>query len=345
MEMNSEILNSKCKGCGSELVYNPKMGCLTCKYCNTNFYLPKKRDDAIVVREYSSEFHPSQLNQALKAYKCMGCGNVYYMSSDEASKQCPNCGMTSSVLDEDPGFCADGIIPFKVTKEQAKSIFEKYLKQEKITLNAKESELEGVFVPVWNFMYNVDSSYAASATELRRYSDGTYYSISKPIYGEKHKRIKSHGVSATTAEMDEFLTLFDENDYAGILPYTPEYTYGYKVETMNKDIHDHYYEITSSAESQTKEELSNKIYSSYKDVSNVNIDSRVGDVYFNFTYVPVYINKYTRKNKIYKTYISGTTGKTIGHNPTTAKKAFLTLLKVLGVIGLIIFLILVFKSE
>ncbi len=345
MELNSEVLNSKCQSCGSELVYNPKLGCLTCKYCSSNVYLPKTREDAVIVRQYSSDFHPSQLNQALKAYKCNGCGNVYYMSSDESSKQCPNCGMTSSTISEDPGFCADGVVPFKVTKEQAKSIFEKYLKTEGITLNAKESELEGVFIPVWNFMYNIDSFYSASATELKRYSDGTYYSVSKPVYGEKHKRVKSHDVSATNLEADEFLDLFDENDYAGIIPYSPEYTYGYKVDTINKDIHDYYYGITSKAEEDTKSEISKKVLNSYKEVSGLSVDSRVNDVYFNFTYVPVYVNKYTRRKKTYKTYISGTTGKVIGHSPTSAKNALKTLLKLLLVAGLVALIILIITAE
>ena len=139
--------------------------------------------------------------------------------------------------------------------------------------------------------------------------------------------------------------MFDENDYAGILPYSPEYTYGSKVETMNKDIHDYYYNITERAEMDSKEEIQDKIFSSYKEVSGVSIDSRVSDVYFNFTYVPVYVNTYKKKNKTYKTYISGTTGKTIGKNPASAKKVVGTLLKIAAIIAFIVFLIMVFKSE
>ena len=210
MELDSSVLNAKCKSCGSELVYNPKMGCLTCKYCSSNVYLPKKNQNVELTRQYSSDFHLNKLNQALIAYKCNGCGNIFYMSGEEKSKKCPNCAMTSSVIVEDPGYCADGVVPFKTTKEQATDEFNKYLKSKGITLNDKEKELQGVFVPVWNFMFNVDSTYSASATELRRYSDGTYYSVSKPIYGEKHKRVKSFCKSATDAEKDVhglFLTL------------------------------------------------------------------------------------------------------------------------------------------
>ena len=40
-------ISSKCQNCGSELWYNPKENCLTCKYCETNYFLPKKSDDAV----------------------------------------------------------------------------------------------------------------------------------------------------------------------------------------------------------------------------------------------------------------------------------------------------------
>ena len=43
---------------------------------------------------------------------------------------------------------------------------------------------------------------------VARYSDGTYYSISKPVYGEKHKRIKSLDQSATSHESEHFLQIF-----------------------------------------------------------------------------------------------------------------------------------------
>lgn len=342
--MNSEILNSKCQSCGSELVYNPKLGCLTCKYCSTNVYLPKQREGAVLIRQYDSDFHPNELNHFLKAYKCNGCGNVYYMSSEETSKKCPNCGMTSSVID-DPGYCADGVIPFKVTKDQAKSIFEKHMKEKGMNLSAKDSELEGVFIPVYNFMYNIDTVYSASATDLRRYSDGTYYSISKPVFGEKHERINSQGQSATTLETDEFLSLFDENDYIGIIPYTPEYTYGYRVDTINKNINEFYFDVIQNAEQDTKDRITKKVLDSYKEITGLSVDSRVNDVTFNFTYVPVYINTFTKGKKTYKTFISGTTGKTVGHYPPTVGGIMKTTLKVLLVLAVIIFLILVFTEK
>ena len=144
------------------------------------------------------------------------------------------------------------------------------------------------------------------------------------------KRVPSLDESATTNETDDFLELFDENDYAGIIPYIPEYTFGYRVDDINRSIHDYYILVTENEEHEVKKSISDFILKKYKDVSNMQIDLTSQDVYFNFTYVPVYVNTYTYKGKTYKTYISGTTGKVAGKAPVSIKSILKTLAKFLG---------------
>ncbi|MBP3582157.1 MAG: hypothetical protein J6J33_05330, partial [Clostridia bacterium] len=315
-----EKMTSKCKNCGSELWYNPKRGCLVCKYCESNYFLPTKNDKAILVRQYNAGFHPNQLNQSLNAYCCNGCGNTYYIASDEKSKKCPNCGNSSSDIVQDSGYCADGIIPFKITKEQAAENFLKYVKGLKnapkdLKQMATKQKLMGVFIPVWNFTYNVSATYSANAVDLLKDESGSYYTVPKPVFGDKQKRVSSLDQSATNVEDDSFLDLFDEDDYAGLLPYFPEYTYGYRVDAIDRDIHDFYYKFTEEAEGDMKEDLRRYALKRHKDISDLSVDAEVNDVFFNFAYVPVYVNTFNYRGKTYKTYISGTTGKVVGKTP------------------------------
>ena len=53
--------------------------------------------------------------------------------------------------------------------------------------------------------------------------------------------------------------LFDENDYAGLIPYFPEYTYGFRVDTINKDIHDYYDDIENKAKKEYEKEINSKL--------------------------------------------------------------------------------------
>lgn len=338
-------ISSKCQNCGSELWYNPKEGCLTCKYCTTNYFLPRKSDDAVLVRQYSAAFHPNQLNESLDAYKCGGCGTKFYMSSEESSKQCPNCGNNSSEKIEDNGFCADGILPFKITKPEAVKVLSKYLRTHSgfssaAKKGAKEQNIIGVFIPVWNFSYNVNSSYSANSSELKKDSFGSYYSVIKPVFGEKNQRVTSLDKLACSNEDDVLLELFDQDDYMDLIPYFPEYTYGYTIHAIDKDIHDFYYEFTEEAASEAKDKIMKSLLRKHKEISDISISSQVEDVFFNFAYVPVYVYNSNNHGKKEKVYISGTTGKVVG-KPHKSFGGFLKkaikFLGVLAIVGLILY--------
>jgi predicted nucleic acid-binding Zn-ribbon protein len=339
MEKENEI-TSKCKNCGSDLVFNSKEGCLTCKYCKSNYFLPTTNDKAVLVRQYDAGFHPNQMNKTLYSYECTTCKNIYYVSSDEKSKKCPNCGNATSTLVQDSGYCADGILPFKITKEEAAKKLSEYLKSQGDVPNelkkmAANQKLMGVFIPVWNFSFTVAASYNGNAVELKKDFNGMFYSVNKPVFGDEVKRVESLDEAANSNEDPVFLDLFDENDYNKIIPYTPEYTYGYRVDAINKNIHDYYYNITSTAEKDMEKKITKKLNSKYKEIYDIQVDADARDVFFNFTYVPVYVNTYTHAGKTYKTYVSGTTGKVIGKTPRSAKKVIGKFLKGLAVVALI----------
>ena len=347
--MENKKISSKCTSCGSDLVYSPRLGCLVCKHCDSNYFLPTKDSSAVLVRQYSSAFHPNTLSNGLNAYRCTNCGNVQYIASDESTKRCANCGGNSTALDgAEAGYCADGIIPFKITKDQAAENFKKYLKRKilvpkELKNYAENQKLLGTYVPVWNFSLNVSAGYSASVTNVKKDSEGAFYSISKPIFGEKFKHIKSLDECASKAEDDVILDLFNENDYADIVPYTKEYTYGYRVDNVDRNIHEFYQKIVSRAENELEQEIKQSLYSQYREISNINVNARAEDVFFNFTYVPVYINTFKRKNKVYKTYISGTTGKVIGTSPKSIwfyLLGFGAFLLALGAVGAIIYTLL-----
>lgn len=335
-----ETLSSKCPNCGSELLYNPLKKALECKHCESSFILPTQTEDAVVVRQYNSSFHPNQLHQSLKSYACGGCGSVHFMASDEKSKKCPNCGNSSCTLIEEQGFAADAMLPFKLSKEEASKKFKEYLKEHKsipkeLRKLAENQKIMGVFVPVWNFSFNVEGTYSASVNVPEKDFEGVYHNNYRPIFGEKFKRVKSYDQIACRNHSNTLLELFDENDYAELIPFFPEYTYGFRVDKITKDIHDYYYEITNDAEESFEKKMKRDILSEHKEVSNIQVEATATDVFFNFAYVPVYVNTFKYRGKVYKTYISGTTGKVAGKPPKSLFSRFLKLLKAIAVLGIV----------
>ena len=205
-----EKLTSKCKNCGSELFFDAKKQVLACKYCEASYHLPKSKTNAVLVRGYSNSFHPNQLNKTLSCFKCEMCDYTYFTSSEENSRDCPNCGSANLASVNSSGYCADGIITFEISKEQALKNLKSYLKTKpsipsKIKSDLSVDKIAGVFVPVWNFVFDIDVTYTANASDLRKDERGYYYAVPIPVYGEKRQSIRSLDQCASSAETDDFL--------------------------------------------------------------------------------------------------------------------------------------------
>lgn len=343
-----EKLSTKCKNCGGQLKFDPKKQTLRCEYCETSYHLPKANVNAVLVRGYSNAFHPNELNKNLNFYKCSMCGNAYFSACEEKSQECLECGNVSLEKIKSAGFCADGIIPFEIDKEDAAKKMVNYLKSipnvpKSVFDNALPENLTGVFVPVWNFIFDTDASWTANASKLKKNWNGTYYSVPVPLFGTKSESIKSADQCATTNETDDLLELFNETDYDKIIPYTSEWTFGYKIDDTNRNIHDYYEYVINTEEKKIAKEISNKILRENQDVTDLQINTVSHDIYFNYVYVPVYVYKYNYKGKVYKNYISGSTGKVAGKTPTSLKGLLKILVKYLGIAALIILLYLLIK--
>ncbi len=343
-----EEFSSVCQNCGSDLFFNPKTNSLTCKYCESNFYLPTSRKNAVIVRQYDAGFHPSVFNKNLNCYKCVTCGSTYFMTTEGHSSRCPHCGNSEIELTTEPGFCADGVVPFKITKQEASEKMKEYLKNnhkipKELRKMAETQKLMAVLVPVWNFSFNLYAEYSAIESYAKKGFDGMYYTASNPIFGEKEKRIKSLDECATAGEDETFLDLFDEKDYAQIVPYYPEYSFGSRVQPITKDIHSFYDKIVEKSKNEYKSQLMKELLDRKNDTHNIEISVNSGDVFFNFAYVPVYVNVFNYKKKRYKIFISGTTGKVKGKTPTSTWYKIRRFLRVVGIGALIALMYKLFK--
>ena len=188
------------------------------------------------------------------------------------------------------------------------------------------------------------ATYNAIESIVKNDGYDNFYSVPNPIYGEKNKRIKSFDECATDGESREFLKLFDEKDYAMIVPYTPEYAFGSRVEPVTKNIHDYYASIVEKTENKFKHQITKELLDRKNEVSNIQVDCKARDIFFNFTYVPVYVNVFKYKNKIYKLYISGVNGKVEGKTPVSIWYRIRQVLRVVGIGALLAIIIKLFTK-
>ena len=87
-----------------------------------------------------------------------------------------------------------------------------------------------------------------------------------------------------------------------------------------------------------------KLLARKNNTHHINISCKADDVFFNFTYVPVYVNVFKTKKKIYKIFISGTTGKITGKTPVSPWYRLKKFLSILGIGALMVLIFKLFKK-
>ena len=105
----------KCPNCNGSLVFDVKNQMMKCLHCDSVFD-PKlySRDIAAVENNY----------EGVKLYTCQNCGAELLSMDSEAVTYCSYCGSESILESELSGENHPRyIIPFKVSKEQCKSLY------------------------------------------------------------------------------------------------------------------------------------------------------------------------------------------------------------------------------
>ena len=69
-----------------------------------------------------------------------------------------------------------------------------------------------------------------------------------------------------------------------------EYSFGARVDPINKDIHTFYDDIIEREVQKFKKEIMKELLARKNNTHDINISCKADDVFFNFTYVPVYVN-------------------------------------------------------
>ncbi|MDO4876760.1 MAG: DNA helicase PriA, partial [Oscillospiraceae bacterium] len=110
-----------CKNCAGKLIFNPASQKLECNTCGSS-YRPQDVED--IYASSDTKFYDTRV------YTCSHCGAEVITSDTESSTFCVYCGNPAIVFSRvSREYRPDGIIPFKITKQQAiENIRTKFLK-------------------------------------------------------------------------------------------------------------------------------------------------------------------------------------------------------------------------
>ena len=186
----SELLEYKCPCCGGAIEFDSTLQKMKCPYCDTVFdpetlkeYDSALKNDTQSKMEWETSaggtWQPGETDDMI-VYVCNSCGGEIIGSKTTAAASCPFCGNPVVMKENFSGdLRPDYVIPFKLTKEDAKAGLLQHLKGKRLVpkIFSQQNhidEIKGVYVPFWLFDADADANIRYRATRTRAWSDSNY---------------------------------------------------------------------------------------------------------------------------------------------------------------------------
>lgn len=184
-------LTYKCPSCAAPLVFDGRAEEMTCGSCGNTF----DPQTVIAVNQIEQEdarpedlrwkteehaFTPEELQQT-RAYNCSSCGAQLFTEDTTVATACAFCGSPSIIPSQFTDETRpERIIPFKIEKAQAETMFREYFKDRKLIPNLflqgpnQIEEIRKLYVPYWLFGCEADARMTYKGTTVSSHRSGQY---------------------------------------------------------------------------------------------------------------------------------------------------------------------------
>ncbi len=354
--MSEQTTNFQCPSCFAPLKYDGAIDRLGCDHCGSTFSVAEieklyAADPAAVNKAPSQEWNKNTITTdwgedgaVMHAYNCTSCGAEIICDATTAATSCHYCGNKTVIEGQFAGALKpDYVIPFKLSKDEAKEALKKHCKGK--VLLPKEflsethiDEIKGVYVPFWLYdsTVNCDTSYAATKTRTRTSGDyritDTDHFVVRRIGSVAFSDIPIDG---STKMPDDYMESIEPYDYTSMRPFSTAYMPGFFADKFDVDSTMSAPRATDRANAAAKSVISGTVtgYSSVK-VTNENNNLVPGEV--RYALAPVWLLTTRFKEKVYLFAMNGQTGKFVGDLPCdTKKQALLTAGWTAGLTGVV----------
>ena len=302
-----------CKNCAGKLIFNPASQKLECSTCGSSF---RPEDVEDVYASKSAKYYDTRV------YVCSHCGAEVITSDTEASTFCVYCGNPAIVFSRiSREYRPDGLIPFKITKEQAISnITKKFLNNpivpKEVAGKCRPENIRGIYVPYWviNAKFT-EADFLSGVVKRGKSSETRYYSRAcetqlrnVPIDGS---RILNDD---TSLKLEPFY-LEDSKDF------DEDYLNGFYSNTSDLRFFDLRESAAKRCHKLVSEEVIKSIPSNARDVKIRDtiywVDIEDDPIYM---MMPVWFFTFKYKGKPYTILVNGQTGKVVGTLPWQSKR-------------------------
>lgn len=332
----TSVKEYKCPGCGAVLDFNPASQKWKCHFCHTEY------DKNQFGMDEKEELPDSDMPE-LDSYTCSSCGAELIADSTTSATFCLYCKSPAIIKNRFAGrFKPKSVIPFQLTKEQAKDIYKKWMNRRILAPGEfkQKEEIEkvtGIYAPFWLFDCKAEGFISGDAKQVSTWRSGDYkYTQTKYFYFARNGHASYSGIPVDASKKldDKYMHMIEPFDYNAITDFSMKYMSGFMAEKYDVESSEAEAVMKRRVEGYLEERLRGTVngYSSY-DVNKR--DFSISNIASSYSMLPIYllINKYKDKEHVF--IVNGQTGKVVGDTPISIPKLILFFLGVY-IIALII---------
>ena len=339
-----------CEQCGAKLNFSVATGELKCPYCS-HVNIIERAFTQVVEKDYQKAIaelkeiseHPSEVSSS----KCPTCAATFELSEDIYASECPFCG--SAVVNEVSLYRPikpQALLPFSITKAQAKTIFRTWLKSHWFAPNklkhysAEDSKLKGIFIPYWTYDAGTFSRYSGRRGD--KYYVNESYSDNGVSKTRRVEKIRWSNVSGDlNKSFDDVLVMATNSlkyssyrwDLENLVDYNESFLSGYESEVYSIELDTGLQSAKSIMQHYIRNAIKNQIGGDRQEI--LFLDSDYFDITFKHILLPLYASAFNFDGKLYAYTINGRNGEINGERPYSKVKIAFAVLSVLVVGGII----------
>lgn len=338
------VKNYACPSCKAPLAFEPGSGQWKCDYCFNSYTLEQ-------LETQIETSHPEEALEEdapeLDSYHCENCGAELIADATTAATFCLYCKSPAIIKNRFSGrFKPTQVIPFKLTKKQAETIYRDWIKKCLFAPSAFQSkttieEVTGIYAPFWMYDTTMTGTLDGEGQTISHWTTGDYnYTLIKYFRAYRKGTVSYDNVpvDASIKLDDTLMHKIEPFNYADMVPFSMQYLSGFMAERYDLEEENArpfaLSRINDYAAKKFKQTISQ--YQHFTPRLEEYAPQSISDEY---VLMPIYLlnNKFKGQDHLF--IVNGQTGKVVGQTPISkAKQALFAAalflgFSLLGVIG------------
>ena len=328
----ADLMEYKCPNCGGPLKFDADAQEMKCPYCGSkiNVQALAAMDNELGVKSDSFEWSKVADKQwdegetaGMKVYICNSCGGEIVCDESTAASKCPYCDSPVVMKGNFEGdLKPDIVIPFKITKKEAKERYYKHLEGKEFLPKVFKDEnhideMKALYVPFWMFDCDAEASATYDATRTRVWADKKNDYVKTDHYKIIREGLlcfENVPVDGSLAMPDDLMQSIEPFRMEEAVDFQTAYLSGYLADKYTVSVHDSIGAANERVRNSAIDELRNTVQG-YETVRNTGVNVAIDNGSCRYAMLPVWIMNTTYDGKNYIFAINGQTGKTVGNLP------------------------------